>query len=109
MIRDFKIVFAAGSDKVPAGLTKVFIQLDRFSCSSLSRVREDLESLAIVSDHRIIFKERQVDVPVFSLAETTNQMDYMGLFKSEQEKHWLERVHGSDGCRNTDGQVNADV
>jgi hypothetical protein len=37
-IRDFKIVFAAGSDKVPAGLTKVFIQLDRFSRSSLSRV-----------------------------------------------------------------------
>jgi hypothetical protein len=71
MIRDFKIVFAAGSDKVPAGLTKVFIQLDRFSCSSLSCIREDLQSLA-VSDHRIIFKEHQVDVPVFSLAETTN-------------------------------------
>jgi hypothetical protein len=50
-----------------------------------------------------------VDVPVFSLAETTNRMDHMGLFKGEQEKHWLERVHSGDGYWNTDGQVDADV
>ena len=107
-IKDFKIVFAAGSDKVPAGLTKVFIQLDCFSRASHSGDREDFESLA-ASDHRIIFKERKVDTPIFSLAETTNRMDHIGLFKIEQEKDWLERIDGGDGCWNMDGTVDADV
>jgi len=98
-IRDFKIVFAAGSAKVPAGLAKVFIQLDGLSYSSHPGNQEDLESLA-ASDHRIIFKERQVDVFIFFLAETTNRMYHWGRFKIEQEKDWLERINGGDGCWN---------